>query len=256
MGTADLHIHSIYSHDATTTIRAILKHAADVGLDLIAITDHDEIRGSVEAQQISKEYKVEVISGAEISTSDGHLIALFIDKLPPPGMSLLTTLLNIHEQGGLAIVPHPFNKLPNSLSTESVLTALINPQAAKVLKGIETHNMGTQQFDKVAQKLAKYLPLAPIASSDAHVYWAIGAGRTEFPGNSAKDLRKALESNTTVPIPYEGDLSAKSILSWTRKISLKKIGFDSGISVWPRSINLAGDSTTDAPPPKRSKRKK
>ena len=52
MGTADLHIHSTYSHDATTTVRAILKHASDVGLDVIAVADHDNIRGSLEAMTL------------------------------------------------------------------------------------------------------------------------------------------------------------------------------------------------------------
>ena len=61
MGTADLHIHSIYSYDATTTVRAILKQAADVGLNVIAVTDHDEIRGSFEAAQLAPQYGLEAI---------------------------------------------------------------------------------------------------------------------------------------------------------------------------------------------------
>lgn len=52
MGTADLHIHSTYSYDATTTVRAILQHASDVGLDVIAVADHDNIRGSLEAMTL------------------------------------------------------------------------------------------------------------------------------------------------------------------------------------------------------------
>ncbi len=227
MGTADLHIHSIYSHDATTTVRAILKQAADVGLDVIAITDHDEMRGSLEAQELASKYKVEVIPGVEVSTKEGHLVALFIKTLPPTGMPLIDTLLHIGRQGGIAIAPHPFNLLPNSLSMEAVLGALTNPRAKGVLKGIETHNMGTQNFDKIAQKLSIYLPLAKIASSDAHIYWAVGAGRTEFPGETAGDLRIALEKNTTIPIPYEEEFSARAVLSWVRRITMKRFGYAS-----------------------------
>lgn len=222
MGTADLHIHSIYSPDATTTVRAILKQAADVGLDVIAVTDHDEIRGSLEAQQLAPQYGIEVIPGAEISTRDGHLVALFIKTLPPAGMSIIDTLVMIGGQGGIAIAPHPFNNLPGSLSMEAVLGALANPRAKGPLIGIETHNMGTQNFDKVARKLSVFLPFAKIASSDAHIYWAIGAGRTEFPGETAQDLRRALEDNTTVPIPYEGESSARAVLSWMRRITMRK----------------------------------
>lgn len=224
MGTADLHIHSIYSGDATTTVRAILKQAVDVGLDVIAITDHDEVRGSLEAQSMASHYGVEVISGAEVSTKEGHLVALFIKTLPPSGMSLIDTLTYIGKQGGVAIAPHPFNHLPNSLSMESVLGALNNPRAKAALKGIETHNMGTQNFDKIAQKISIYLPLAKIASSDAHIYWAIGAGRTEFPGKTAADLRIALEKNTTVPIPYEEESSARAVMSWVRRIAMRRFG--------------------------------
>ncbi|MCL4269919.1 MAG: PHP domain-containing protein [Anaerolineales bacterium] len=227
MGTADLHIHSVYSPDATTTVRAILKQAADVGLNVIAVADHDEIRGSLEAHELAPQYGLEAIPAAEVSTRDGHLVALFIKTLPPAGMSLVDTLLHIGKQGGLAVAPHPFNSLPNSLSMEAVLGALANPRAKGPLKGIETHNMGTQNFDKIARKISVYLPLAKIAASDAHIYWAIGAGRTEFPGETSQDLRVALEQNTTVPVPYEEEFSAKAILSWVHRITLRRFGYAS-----------------------------
>lgn len=227
MGSADLHIHSIYSHDATTTVRAILKQAADVGLNVIAVTDHDEIRGSFEAVQLAPKYGLEAIPGAEVTTKEGHLLALFIQTLPPAGLSIIDTLIHIGKQGGIAIAPHPFNNLPGSLTMEAVLGALANPRAKGPLKGIETHNFGTQSFDKVARKLAVFLPFAKIASSDAHIYWAIGAGRTSFPGKTAQDLRTALEKNTTVPIPYEGESSAVAILSWVRRIAMRKFGYAS-----------------------------
>ncbi len=237
MGTADLHIHSIYSQDATTTVRAILKQAADVKLDVIAITDHDEIRGAFEAQQMSAQYGIEVIPGAEVSTRDGHLVALFIKALPPAGLPLIDTLLHIGEQGGIAIAPHPFNNLPNSLSLEAVLGVLNHPLAKGTLKGMETYNFGTHSFDKVARKLSVFLPFAKVASSDAHIYWSIGAGRSEFPGKTAQDLRRALENNATVPILYEGESSARALLSWARRITMRKFGYASDTSSLASPIN-------------------
>lgn len=224
MGTADLHIHSVYSFDATTTIRDAFRQAKEVGLDVIAITDHDEIRGSIEARELAKHYGIEAIVGAEITTTEGHLIALWINDLPPKDMSLLDTLLAIGKQGGLAIAPHPFNNLPNSLSMEAVVGALTNPRAKSALRGIETHNMSTPAFNTIAQKLSIYLPLAKVGSSDAHVHKYIGAGRTEFPGRTAEDLRHALENNATVAISREGDFPTRAVLTWMRRIVLKKMG--------------------------------
>jgi Predicted metal-dependent phosphoesterases (PHP family) len=108
MGYADLHIHSMYSPDATTTVRGVLKQAADVGLDVVAITDHDEIRGSLEARELASQYGIEAVTGAEVTSADGHIVALYIEELPPAGMSLDDTLLWIGHRGGIAIAPHPF----------------------------------------------------------------------------------------------------------------------------------------------------
>jgi predicted metal-dependent phosphoesterase TrpH len=237
MGFADLHIHSAYSHDATVTVRAVLKQAADVGLNVIAITDHDEIRGSLETRDLAPKYGIEAIPGVEVSTSEGHLLALFVEKLPPAGMTLVDTLIHIGKLGGVAIAPHPFNNFPTSLSMEAVVGALTNPRAKGVLKGMETHNMSTQSFDTVAQKLSIYLPLAKLGASDAHVYWAIGAGRTEFPGKTAQDLRNALEHNTTVPIPYDEEFSPKALLSWAHRMVLRKFGYASDSKSATQPVN-------------------
>ena len=129
MGNADLHIHSTYSHDATSTVRAVLKQAADTGLNVIAVTDHDEIRGSLEAQELASKYGIESIPAVEVSTKEGHLVALFVKTLPPVGLTLVDTLIHIGRLGGVAIVPHPFNNLPSSLSMEAVVSALTNPRA-------------------------------------------------------------------------------------------------------------------------------
>ena len=120
---------------------------------------------------------------------------------------------------------------------EAVVGALTNPRAKAVLKGIETHNKSTQPFDLVVQKLSIYLPLAKISSSDAHVYWAIGEGRTEFPGETAQDLRNALEQMTTIPIPYKEEYSSKAIFSWMRRMTLRKFGYASDSKSATQPIN-------------------
>ena len=227
MGFADLHIHSMHSPDATTTVRAVLKQAANAGLDAIAITDHDEIVGSLEAREMASQFGMEAVTGAEVTTSEGHLLALYVEKLPPAGMSLDDTLLWIGHHGGIAIAPHPFNQLPNSLSVDSVVGVFNRPRSKGILKGIEVYNMATRVFNETAEKLSAFLPLARTAASDAHVYWAIGVGRTQFHGSSADELRVALENASTIPIPFEGQMPAPPLLSWVRRIFLRRLGYAS-----------------------------
>lgn len=227
MGYADLHTHSMHSPDATTTVRGILKQAADVGLDVVAVTDHDTITGSLEARELASQYNLEVVPGVEVTTAEGHLLALYVEQLPPMGMSLNDTLLWIGHHGGIAIAPHPFNQLPNSLSLDSVIGVFNNPRAKGVLKGIEVYNMSTRNFSDTVEKLSVYLPLAKTASSDAHIYWAIGVGRTQFDGTSANELRVALERATTVALPFDGRMPAPPLLSWVRRIFLRGMGFAS-----------------------------
>jgi len=225
MGFADLHIHTIYSYDATTTVRAVLKQASNAGLQVIAITDHDDIRGAFDARELASEYNLDVIPGVEVSTKDGHLLALFVEKMPPAGLTLAETLLHIGGLGGIAVAPHPFNQLPGSLNLDNVVSVLTKPALKNVMRGIEVYNMSTQPFDKRVQRLSAYLPFSKTAGSDAHVYWAIGTGKTEFEGASARDLRTALETGTTIAHPFDEGLSKKQVFNWLRRITMRKFGY-------------------------------
>jgi len=137
------------------------------------------------------------------------------------------TLSWIGYHGGIAIAPHPFNQLPYSLDLQSVIGVFNRPQCKGVLKGMEVYNMSTRGFNRVAEKLSVYLPLARTAASDAHVYWAIGMGRTQFSGSSADDLRAALEKASTLPIPFDGQMPTPPLLSWFRRIFLRRFGYAS-----------------------------
>jgi len=218
MSKADLHIHTTYSIDGTASVRETLESAARAKLDVIAITDHDEVRGALEARAISTEYGIQVISGAEVSTSEGHLIVLFIERNIPKGMSLIDTLITVREMGGIAIVAHPDHPVPSSISLQSILKALDHPQAREALQGIEVCNMNPTHspFNQRSQKAADTLPLAHIASSDAHIASMIGAGVTHFEGSTVRDLRRAIQRRATQPEQVNHEKPLRIFFRWLR----------------------------------------
>jgi len=225
MGFADIHIHTIYSHDATTTVRGVLKQASSVGFNVIAITDHDDIRGALDARELASQYNLDVIPGVEVTTKDGHLLALYVDEVPKRGLSLEETLRIICGLGGIAVAPHPFNQLPGSLSMDKVVNILNKPSLKNVLRGIEVYNMTTQPFDDRVQKISAYLPFSQTAGSDAHVYWAIGTGKTEFRGTTASEFRTAIEQGITIAHPYEKELMWKYLFNWVKRITMRRLGY-------------------------------
>jgi len=228
MGRADLHIHTIYSWDGTCTVSAVLKQAAhNAHLDVIAITDHDEIAGALEAVELASSYGIDVIPGCEITTADGHLIALFIREKIPAGLSLIDTVRKVGEQGGLCIAAHPTARGSSSLSEKTIRDALHHPDVARVLVGVEVFNAGIvhRGGNINAQTMARTLPVAPVGSSDSHLIWTIGRGVTGFSGRTVDDLRCALEAKTTrVKIGKEVQ-PASLILGWLRGYLLRKAGW-------------------------------
>lgn len=218
MGLADLHLHTIYSYDGTATVPAVLSRARKIGLNIIAITDHDEIAGALEGLQLASHYGVEVIPGSEITTAEGDLLALSITEKVPAGLPLIETLLRVRDLGGFCIAPHPMagGMGMKSLSAASILKALKDRQAAETLVGIETYNATAidRMGNHYARIFANGLKIAQTGSSDAHVAQAIGLGATEFRGTTAADLLSALKRGET-RIRKQGEWSVPRILgSW------------------------------------------
>lgn len=201
MGLADLHIHTIYSYDGTASVPAVLRRAKQIGLDVIAITDHDERTGALKALELAPDYGLEVIPGIEVTTAEGDLLALNITENIPRGLPLIETVLKVRELGGFCIAPHPTagGMGMRSLSAYSILKAIRNPDVAQTLIAIETYNATVidRMSNHYAHLLANRLDIARTASSDAHVLEAIGLGATEFDGHTTKDLIIALRKRQT-----------------------------------------------------------
>jgi predicted metal-dependent phosphoesterase TrpH len=200
-GRADLHIHSLAS-DGTAGVETILAAVADRGdLDVIAITDHERIDAAVAARTmaIDRGLPFEVVVGEEVTTLGGHLLALFIDRPIRPYRSMRTTILAVHEAGGLAIPAHPLVPYPLCAQAWTLRRLLDDADLGARPDGLETFNptsLGRPLHGRVV-RFADDHRLAHLGNSDAHAVDAIGTGWTTFPGRDAADLRRAIHARTT-----------------------------------------------------------
>lgn len=175
-------------------------------LDVIAITDHDTIDGALEAKRLHDRgnYRFELVIGQEITSQDGHIVALFITKPVPKELPAGDTIRRIHAQGGLAIAAHPLLTLryidPDMLTADGVgVDVLMSEQ----FDGIEIINGSpTMSEENSRARLLNRTILfrAELGGSDAHILEAIGKGYTLFPGRTAAAFRKAVEQKTTEPV--------------------------------------------------------
>lgn len=200
MGRADLQLHSDLG-DGLAPPEAILESAERAGLDVAALTDHDDIRGSFLMRDIAAKRgsSVEVVTGVEVTTRSGHLLALFVEEEVPMFASLADTIAKIHALGGIAIVPHPLSYLTFSIGEGALRALHAGPVAARV-DGIELRNpsyAGRVRRARAAWLNEHVLGAAETGSSDAHHAELVGTAWTDFPGHSAADLRRAIAERTT-----------------------------------------------------------
>jgi hypothetical protein len=224
LGRADLHIHSKYSSDAFASAKDILKEADKKGLDVISITDHDTVRAFEDVQKIANDFKVKVVMGQEISSKEGHIIGVFIKKEVPKKLSALETIKEIHSQGGLAIIPHPTDKIPLGISLGELKNIY------KEADGIELVNsspLGWLISEKIKKMNSDVFHLAPIGGSDAHILRQVGLGHTVFVGKTQEDLFNSIKNKTThtgrIPDRFANlELILRQPQRFIRKIFLKK----------------------------------
>ncbi|WIG59781.1 MAG: putative metal-dependent phosphoesterase (PHP family) [Ktedonobacterales bacterium] len=203
-GLADVHMHTNYS-DGTGSVEEVLDFAQRfTRLDVLAITDHDTIEGALRARDLAAQrgYRFEVIVGEEISTREGHLLALFLQTPVAPDQSIERSIEQVHAQGGLAIVAHPFNRVFRHSVQRSVMNRLLR-QPEVHPDGIETLNGSFAGIgsSRIAMTLARNVyHWAETGGSDAHTPTAVGCARTAFAGRTADDLRAALLRRETLPL--------------------------------------------------------
>jgi len=210
MGKADLHIHTSWS-DGPLNPQEIIAHFLRKNsdyqrkfgvtfMDVIAVTDHNGIRGAEKTREIAEKYKVgiEVIVGQEVFTRQGHVLALDLKKPIPFDKDLDYVLENIHEQGGLAIAAHPYASIwmKGWIGVRDLIKT-------KPFDGVETKNSYLPEvFSNWYTHLvnSRNQRLAEVAGNDAHFSSALDKVHTFFPGKTKEDLLKAIRDRRTEPL--------------------------------------------------------
>ena len=168
----DLHMHTDHSGDCATPVEALLGEAKARGLGAIAITDHNEISGALEARE--KADGIKVIVGEEVKTADqGEVIGLFIEEKISRGGTLQEVIAEIKRQGGLVYVPHPFDRMHAVPDYEHLLDVVEDIDAIEVFNP----RVAISSFNEEAVRFAEKYRIVCGAGSDAHVTAGLGSVR-------------------------------------------------------------------------------
>ena len=201
-GKADLHVHTTLG-DGMASPRQILDYVeAKTDLDVIAITDHDDLRGAVQTRDAwaQGDYRFQVIPGMEVTAIEGHIIALFVEEPLPSLRPVEEVLEAVHCQGGLAIAAHPLSWLTRSLGEKALERIAGSSQEGVYLDGLETANQSPGargRLERVVTLNRQRYHLAEVGGSDAHFLKVIESAYTEFPGRSGEDLRRSVVEHTS-----------------------------------------------------------
>lgn len=191
----DLHNHTHHSPCSNLKPEVLLKTAKKKGMDGIAVTDHNTMKGARKVRKLNKDKDFEVILGEEVQTNYGDVIGLYLKK-EIISREFFSVVDEIKAQDGLIIIPHPFRKSTNSMHTFRYPIEKIKNK----IDAIECFNARMLPGDnEKSQKVAKKLGIAGTGGSDAHFRFEVGRAYTIFDGN----LRKAIKQKKT---KYEGTI--------------------------------------------------
>lgn len=170
--SVDPHVHSDGSYDGHEPVELILEHAADIGLDSVVITDHDEIEQSLRAAELAPKYDLIGIPGVEVSTAHGHLLAIGVEECPSSGKSFEETVETVRELGGVAAVPHPFQRSRHGVRKRRI----------EDCDAVEVYNsmLFTGYRNRRARAFAKRHDYPKLGASDAHYLPNVGRAYTEI----------------------------------------------------------------------------
>jgi predicted metal-dependent phosphoesterase TrpH len=171
----DLHMHTDHSGDCATPVDVLINTARDRGLGAIAITDHNEVSGAIEARKLAEELgDIKVIVAEEVKTAEqGEVIGLFLEEKIPKGLTMAETIAEIRRQGGLVYVPHPFDRFHSVPDYEHLLDIVEEIDLLEVFNP----RVAVTAFNEEAVRFAAKYRIVPAAGSDSHVAQGLGSVR-------------------------------------------------------------------------------
>jgi predicted metal-dependent phosphoesterase TrpH len=232
-----LHVHTDYSADSNVSPEQLVATAHRQGIDCVAVTDHNVIAGALAVRAITD--RLRVIVGEEITTADGHLLGLFLDRAVPPFLSAESTIERIRGQGGLVFAPHPFACL-----CENSLGSTIE-RIAPLIDAVEIHNSQNPFWweDARAARFTQRQGLTAYVGADAHVRGYLAASYQmvpdfDGPQSLLNALREAEFHLGRFGPRYTATMAARQV--WRRFVRRPLGGFGANV---PRERNADGIRT-------------
>jgi len=194
-----MHMHTMWSGDATTTPEELIEAVAESDIDVLCITDHGTINGAVELQD---KLGCRVVVGQELRTWAGEIIGLFLSERLPAGIKPEETVTRIRDQGGLVYIPHPFDPMRHCMK-EDVLATFLRDGMVDALEGFNAKT-SLSHLNARAVTTAAEAGVPVGAGSDAHEPTAIGAAYVEMPDfTDAPSFLAALGQGSVVGHHYD-----------------------------------------------------
>jgi len=175
----DLHVHTMYSFDASIHPKTIVDQLyAHPLIKAIAITDHNTVEGYYKVRKLASAYQdILIIPGVEVSAVEGDLIVLGVAELPPTPWTVENVIDFARERGGVVAVPHPYRAYGLGDSAKNY-----DVDAIEILNG-----RAGPHINKLAENLAKAANLPGVAGSDAHRVSQLWTAYTEVQASSDTD---------------------------------------------------------------------
>jgi len=237
-GTADLHVHTTGSDGMGSPAQVLVYAAEHTTLAVVAVTDHDDLRPALQARELHARhggYPFDFVPGMEVTTIEGHLLALYVEERIPSFCSLPAALDAIHAQGGLAVIPHPMSPLTRSIGRHGIERILARRADGLWFDGIELANQspaGRITAGRAKQLNSSRFALAITGGSDAHYLPVIGSSFTTFAGHTAAELRVAIERHQT----GAGTTRYPSL----RELGVGQVALQTGRGLWATPSKVLG----------------